>query len=210
MARQRNTRRIPLPQGWQQAVKSAMLHVISLAQYTVTYTRSWAVNSQVARVRLKAENDQLRQHAALLTEELRIKDARMMRIPAQKRPHYLPTDRMSILEVRAAHGWNMQQTATTILVTTATIASWMSRLDERGADSLVQSREPVNRFPDFVRYAVQRLKAFCVVLAPESSNGARRRPSKQSCAMSISRQMLPNSTQQPAQRSVDQHTGWAE
>ncbi len=164
MTRHRNTCRIALPQGWQQAVKSTMLHVISLAQYAVVHTRSWAVNSQVARVRLKAENDQLRQHAAHLTEEIRIKDARMMRIPAQKRPHYLPTDRMSILEVRAANGWSMQQTADAFLVTTATIASWMSRLDEQGADALVQNREPVNRFPDFVRYAVQRLKTLCPTL----------------------------------------------
>ncbi|MCH8852720.1 MAG: transposase [Planctomycetes bacterium] len=141
-----------------------MLHVISLAQYALAHTRSWAVNSQVARVRLKAENDQLRQHAALLTEELRIKDARMMRIPAQSRPHYLPTDRMSILEVRAAHGWSMQQTADAFLVTTATIAFWMSRLDEQGVDALVQNREPVNRFPEFVRYAVQRLKTLCPTL----------------------------------------------
>ena len=71
---------------------------------------------------------------------------------------------MSILEVRAAHRWSMQQTAATFLVTTATIASWMSRLDEQGADALVQNREPVNRFPDFVRYAVQRLKTLCPTL----------------------------------------------
>ncbi len=29
-----------------------MLHVISLAQFALAYTRGWAVNSQVARVRL--------------------------------------------------------------------------------------------------------------------------------------------------------------
>ena len=164
MTRHRIPCRIPLPRGWPQAVKSTMLHVISLAQYALAYTRSWALNSQVARVRSKAESDQLRQHAALLAEELRVKDARMMRMPAQMRPHYLPADRMSILEVRAAHGWSMQQTAETFLVTTATIASWMSRLDEQGADALVQNREPVNRFPDLVRYAVQRLKTLCPAL----------------------------------------------
>jgi hypothetical protein len=47
-----------------------MLHIIALAQYAVVYTRGWAVNSQVARVRLKAENDQLRQYVPLLTEEI--------------------------------------------------------------------------------------------------------------------------------------------
>lgn len=164
MTGQKNPFRIPLPASWSHRVKSAMLHVIALAQYATAYTRSWAANCQITRVRLKAENDRLRQHVALLTEELRIKDARMMRIPAQKRPHYLPTDRMSILEVRAAHGWSMQQTADTFCVTAATIASWMKRLDERGPDALVQIREPVNKFPEFVRHAVQRLKTHCPTL----------------------------------------------
>ena len=72
-----------------------MLHVISLAQFALAYTRGWAVNSQVARMRLKAENDRLRRQVAWLTEEIRIKDARMRRIPALARPHYLPTDLVS-------------------------------------------------------------------------------------------------------------------
>ena len=37
----------------------------------------------------------------------------------------------------------------------------MKRVDEKGLDALVQLREPVNKFPDFVRYVVQRLKALC-------------------------------------------------
>jgi hypothetical protein len=79
-----------------------VLHVIALAQYTAAYTRSWAVNGRIARVRLKAENDGLRQQVALLTEEIRIKDARMKRVDPRKRPHYLPTEPMAILELRAA------------------------------------------------------------------------------------------------------------
>ena len=50
---------IPLPNGWTKHVRSAMLHVISLAQYAAVYTRSWAVDSLNGRVRLKAENDHL-------------------------------------------------------------------------------------------------------------------------------------------------------
>ena len=74
MSNQRNLPKIPLPRDWPCRVKSAILHVISLAQFATAYTRSWAVNSQVARVRLKAENEQLRQLASLLTDEIRIKD----------------------------------------------------------------------------------------------------------------------------------------
>jgi len=71
---------IPLPVSWLQHARSAILHVISLAQFALAYTRGWAVNSQVPRVRLKAENDRLWQQVAMLTEEIRIKDARMQRI----------------------------------------------------------------------------------------------------------------------------------
>jgi hypothetical protein len=35
----------------------------------------------------------------------------------------------------------------------------MKRIDEKDTDALLQLREPVNKFPDFVRYIVQRLKS---------------------------------------------------
>ena len=100
-----------------------MLHVIALAQYAMAYTRSWAVNSPVARHRLQAENDQLKQLAALLTEEIRIKDARMKRIAAQRRPQYAPVERMAILELRSARAWSSRQAAQALQITAATIAS---------------------------------------------------------------------------------------
>ena len=68
---------------------------------------------------------------------------------------------MAILELRAARGWSLEQTARRFLVTAATIAAWMKKLDEEGPDALVQLREPVNKFPDFVRYDVGRLKTLC-------------------------------------------------
>ena len=152
---------IPLPTSWTKHVRSAMLHVIALAQYAAVYSRSWAVDSMNGRVRLKAENDRLLEEVARLREEMRIKDARMASITPQRRPHYAPVERLAILELRAARGWSNQQVAERFLVTVATIASWMKRVDEEGPDALVQLREPVNKFPDFVRYAVQRLKVLC-------------------------------------------------
>ena len=156
--------RISLPRGWSRRVRSAVIHAISLAHLALTSTRSWAVNSWNARVQLKTENNRLRQEIALLREEMRIKDARMMRIAPPKRPHYAPIERMSILELRAARAWSVKQTADAFLETAATIVSWMKRLDEQGPDGLVWVREPVNKFPGFVRYAVQRLKTLCPTL----------------------------------------------
>jgi len=152
---------IPLPRGWSRSVKGGILHVISLARYAIAYTRGWAANSVNTRMRLKAENDQLCQEASLLREEIRTKDARMARIDPCRRPHYAPTERLAILELKAARGWSLEQTAKAFLVTAATIASWMARLDEGGPDALLQTRTPVNRFPDLVLYVVQRLKVLC-------------------------------------------------
>ena len=50
---------IPLPKQWPNRVRSGVLHAISLAHFSLTFTRSWAANSWNARIRLKAENDRL-------------------------------------------------------------------------------------------------------------------------------------------------------
>ena len=153
--------RIPIPKSWPLHVKSAVLHIISLAHFSITHARGWAANSVSERVRTAAENDRLHQEIALLREELRIKDVRMCAIAALRRPRYAPTERLAILEVRAARGWTLKQTADAFLVSSPTVGSWSKRVDEQGSKALLQLREPVNRFPDFVRYAVQRLKTLC-------------------------------------------------
>ena len=152
---------IALPIGWPDCVRVAVIHVISLAHYAITYARGWAANSINARVRLAAENGRLKEESQLLREELRIKDARMAKIDPRRRPYYPPTERMAILEVRAARAWSLAQAGKAFLVEPATIASWLKRIDEEGDTALVQLREPVNKFPDFVRYIIQRLKMLC-------------------------------------------------
>ena len=137
------------------------MQVVSLAHYAITYARGWAANSINARVRLQGKLNAAREEIAKLQEELRIKDARMARIDCHKRPHYPPVERMAILELKAARGWSLAQTAKAFLVTPATIAFWLKRIDESSPLALVRTPEPVNRFPDFVRYIVQRLKTLC-------------------------------------------------
>ena len=79
---------IPLPSGWAKNVKSAVLHVVSLAHYAIVAARGWAANSINARVRLAADNDRLNQDSQLLREELRIKDVRMAKLDPRHRPYY--------------------------------------------------------------------------------------------------------------------------
>ncbi len=167
MAGRSKSPEIPLPKSWDAHVKSAILHIIALAQYAMTFSRSWAADSTNQRVRLKAENNSLTQEVAQRREEIRIKDVRMAQIDPKRRPHYPPTERMAILELRAARGWSLEQTATAFLVTADTISSWAHRIDEAGTAALVQTSQPVNKFPELVRHLVQRLKALCPSLGKQ-------------------------------------------
>ena len=98
---------LPVPSGWAKTVKSAILHVISLAHFAIVAARGWAADSLNARVRLSGDNDQLNQEVQLLREELRIKNARLAKIDPRHRPHYGATERMAILELKAARGWSL-------------------------------------------------------------------------------------------------------
>ena len=155
---------LPLPRSWTSRVKSAILQVISLAQFTMTHTRGWAANSPNSRIRLKADLDRAHQEIALLHEELRVHQARMAQLPPHRRPYYPPAERMAILQLRAARNWSLEQTAKAFLITAETVTSWLKRVDEQGPDALVQLPHPVNRYPDFVRYVVQQLKSLCPML----------------------------------------------
>jgi putative transposase len=149
---------ISVPRGCPALVRSALIHAVSLARAAVIEVRSGFEHSPLARARLAAELDALRAENALLREELRIKDARMAKIPARERPLYPPAERLAILGFRAAAGLSTASTACRFLLTPTTIASWMKRLDDQGEQALVQTPRPVNRFPDFVAELVQQLK----------------------------------------------------
>jgi transposase InsO family protein len=153
--------RVSLPKGWPRSARTAILHVVSLAEFALAYSRGWAANCPNARIRLRARLDRAQQENALLREQLRIVTSRMAAIPPQHRPRYAPTERLAILELRAARGWSLEQTAKALLITAATVASWLKRLDDDGPDALVQLPVPINKFPDFVHYVVQRLKVLC-------------------------------------------------
>ena len=155
---------LPLPKQWNKRVRSAAVHAIALAQLALTAARAHATQRHCTRDRRSAKTDRFRQEFNLLREEVRLKDVRMQRVPAHRRPYYQPVERLAILELRAARGWSLEQTAERMLVTPTTVASWMGRLDEEGPDALVQTPEPVNRFPAFVGYLVRRLKVLCPVM----------------------------------------------
>jgi hypothetical protein len=155
---------VSLPKAWPNHVRSAILQVVPLAHFAIICARGWTANAINPRARQASEIDRLGAQLAMLQEQTRIKDARMGAIRPQRRPHCSPTLCMAILELKAAQGWSLAQTAKVFLIEPDTVASWSKRLDESGPSALVQTPEPVNKFPDFVRYIVQRLKTLCPAL----------------------------------------------
>ncbi len=144
--------RIPLPRAWNRRTKAAVLQILALSHYAFTAMVARAANERHRQARFRAEIDRLSRELALLREELRIKNARMERVSPHRRPHYTPLERMAILELRAARGWSARQTAERLHLTVTTVGAWMGRTNEEGPHALLQIRQPVNRFPDLVRY----------------------------------------------------------
>ncbi len=114
--------KICFPRSWKRRVKSSMLHAISLARYCMASIQGKAATSRSPRACLQARIDQFEQDNSLLQEELRIKDARMLRLSPHRRPYYASIERMAILELRAARGWTAAKTAERFQVTEVTIA----------------------------------------------------------------------------------------
>jgi transposase InsO family protein len=65
---------------------------------------------------------------------------------------------MRNLQVKAARGWSCGQAFEDFMIDEQTLHSWLQRVDEEGENALIQVSEPVNKFPDFVRYFVKQLK----------------------------------------------------
>ena len=101
-----------LPPRWPRRARAAILHALTLARIALLA----ATDRVTTSVRLEHE-------VILLREGLRIKDARMERVPPHRRPHYPAVERLAILELRAARGWSAAQTAERFFVTAATVAS---------------------------------------------------------------------------------------
>ncbi len=156
-------RPIRLPKQWPEHIKSGILHAISLASVALTIARSRATG----RRRLQAQIEQANAEIALLREELYIKDSRWERSQSRRRPHYTPIRRMRVVQLRAARGWNLERTARVFLVDLQTLLIWMRRLDEQGERTLIQTIEPVNRYPDFVRNLVRQLKCLFPAMGTE-------------------------------------------
>jgi len=146
---------LPLPKHWAASVRNSMLNVIGLVRIAMLAGRE--ALTQEGDVK-QARIHQLESELAMTREELRLVGARMLRIDPHRRAQYALVERMAILELRVVRGWSKAETACRLFVTDDTVRAWLRRVAD---DSLVQTRTPVNRYPDFVRYAVQQIKRYC-------------------------------------------------
>ena len=154
---------IRLPKHWPRHVRSGVLHAISLASIVLAFARGHGAG----RSRLRSQLEQATSEIALLREELLIKGGRWERSRSKRRPHYSAVQRMRILQLRAARGWTLEKTARIFLIDLQTLLHWMRRVDEPGERSLIQTAEPVIRYPDFVRNLVRQLKCLLPAMGYE-------------------------------------------
>ncbi len=144
------------------------------------------------------------QHAAAIAQlatleaELRLVRSRLARVEARRRPHYRPIERMEILTLRAAHGWNVAETVSRFLVSELTLATWMAALDAGGERALVRTRVPINKLPAFVGELARELGARYVVLGARRIAQLFARGGVPICATTVRRMLAATPAPTPA------------
>ena len=106
---------------------------------------------------------------------------------------------MAILELRGARGWSRAETARRFQVEPETIAEWMRRVDDGDESALLKTPEPVNRFPEFVRHVVRRLKTLCPTLGKKRIAQTLARAGLHLGATTVGRMLKEKGTLPPAE-----------
>ena len=146
---------IPIPENWPALIRQAMIHTASLAHVDIIVSWSRSADSAIQNVQLKSKLDKLETKLAQKENQLRIISSRLTRVPAKRRPYYLPMERMDILTHKAACAWNLKQTAKEFQTDASTISSWMKRIDD---ESLIKIPVPWNKYPSYLKYVTRQLK----------------------------------------------------
>jgi len=117
---------LPLPRGWPRRVRSAVVHLISLARTSLALTRGWASESMSPELRHQAEEDRLQQEVQLLREDLVSYVAHTEKVgcrygarchhesfsihaeypPDEPRFRFLPTSHRGLMPKRRPHGFD--------------------------------------------------------------------------------------------------------
>jgi transposase InsO family protein len=150
--RERRPFEVRLPRRWPKRAKSGLLHALGVARWILATLRGEASSKE----RKPLDLEDVQAHVNVLVCENKLLRGRLASIPAARRPHYQAEARMEIVQLRAAQGWTLEQTAARFLVTVATLSTWTRRVDEEGPGALVR-KPPVNKYPELVTQIVSTL-----------------------------------------------------
>ena len=105
------------------AVRATLIaaHLLGLAT-GVHLRKLRGLNDPLAELQARLEEAELR--ARLAWEAAEIPAARFAKVPERHRPHYTPTARFRILEIRSFLAWNAHDTARSFLICPNTILNW--------------------------------------------------------------------------------------
>ena len=121
---------ITIPENWSPMIRKAMLYVFAKAHHVILGNWSECENSKSWDRQCAGHFDRSNTEDSQKDDIFRIIQARLGRVSPSKRPRYTSCERMNILEIKAAKGWNNKRTAEVFLVDGETIASWLKQLDE--------------------------------------------------------------------------------
>jgi len=157
MTRRDRTNGLPLPSGWPELARQALLLVNSMlkAAFDIELGRRLDCASRHAREHAEIERLRLDRHSD--REVLRLLRARFSRLDPQRRTQYTRAERLRILELKALNGWTAAKTADFFLLDDGTVSRWQKELVEVGKETLLAVEPPVNRFPEFVDRIVARM-----------------------------------------------------
>jgi hypothetical protein len=140
------------------ALRAALTAVHLLGLAAGTQLRQWR-GSREPLNDLHARLQQAELQARLAWDVVEILSHRLAKIPDRRRPHYSPSHRFRILELKSLLGWSREVAAQVFLVCSNTLFNW-----ERSADPTAETVgvdikpiPPVRRFADVVRELVQTM-----------------------------------------------------
>jgi hypothetical protein len=91
----------------------------------------------------------------------RILSERWHKVPERRRPHYTPSLRFQILELKSLFGLSQKETAQLFAISANTVARWEQEVatnpGKETVGSLVKPNPPVRRYADVVRHLVHTM-----------------------------------------------------
>jgi transposase-like protein len=153
------------PKSLRQAVDA--IAVVFAAVYELARTR--AATHPSSTVRAMAQSDDAIFDAKLLEREADILRRNREEIPARRRPHYSPADRLEIIQLMRLRGWSIDETAGHFAVHKNTISAWVKELETDPKSTLFTGVTPFNKIGDAARILVRAIRELC----PEREFGTR-------------------------------------